>query len=177
MGAIEPILAKVPSGSPFTIKEAAGKGLGAFAKRSIAKGELILAEKPLLRIRQAHYLAEDVEAEYDKLAEDQKKAYMSLASAHGQDPSRYPSAPAAHVEKREKKRIREQHEARTAGEKSVLSVCMTNAMEAEGGGAIFEVASRFNHECVPSAYFAWNERKEVETIYAVRDIAEGEVKL
>jgi hypothetical protein len=175
MASISDILAKIPSDSPFIVKEVPGKGLGAFATRNIFKGELILKEKPLLRIERSHYLAEDIEAEYNKLSDDQKKAYMSLASAHGQDPTRYPANVSPHVEKREKRRIREQHVARVAEEKSILSICMTNAMEINDGAGIFEVASRFNHECVPSACFAWNERKGVETIHAVRDIAAGEV--
>lgn len=50
---------------------------------------------------------------------------------------------------------------------------MTNAMECEQGAAVFEVASRFNHSCVPNACFAWNEKLGVETIYAIKDISVG----
>lgn len=51
---------------------------------------------------------------------------------------------------------------------------MTNAMECEKGAAVFEIASRFNHSCVPNACFAWNEKLGVETVYAIKDIAAGE---
>jgi hypothetical protein len=176
MASMDAILSRIPSGSCFTIKDVLGKGLGAFATRNIAKGELILAEKPLLQIRLAHYIAEDVEAAFNQLPKDKQDTYMSLASAHGQDPSKYPSSTSSEVtDKRERKRIREQHEARTGDEKTVLSVCITNAMQVEDGAGIFEISSRFNHECVPGACFSWDEERKIETIHAVRDISEGEV--
>ena len=176
MASIEVITSKVPKGSCFTIKNVPGKGLGVFATRDIKSGELILAEKPLLQIHTAHYLAEDVEAEFEKLSEEKKESYMSLASAHGQDPSKYPSSTHSDVtDKRERRRIREQHETRTNDEKTVFSVCLTNAMQVEAGAGIFELASRFNHACVPSACFSWDEGRKVETIYAVQPIKDGEV--
>lgn len=178
MAPIDDILSRLPFGSCFTIKDVPGKGLGAFATRDIAKGELILAEKPLLQIELAHYIAEDVEAAFNQLPKDKKEIYMGLASAHGQDPARYPSATSSEVrDRRERTRIREQHEARIGDEKTVLSVCITNAMQVEDGAGIFEIASRFNHECVPGACFSWDEEQKIETIHAVRDIVEGEVRL
>ena len=168
---------KMPSDACFTIKEVPGKGLGAFATRDVEPGDFILAEKPLLQIQNAHYLAEDVEAEFNKLTEEKKAVYMSLASAHGQDPSKYPTATSSEVtDKRERRRIHEQHEARIGEDKTVFSICMTNAMQVEEGAGIFEIASRFNHACVPNACFCWDEEKKVETIYAVHDIAQGEVR-
>jgi hypothetical protein len=54
---------------------------------------------------------------------------------------------------------------------------MTNAMECGQGAAVFEVAARFNHSCVPNAHFAWSEEHGLETVFAVNDICENEVQL
>lgn len=51
---------------------------------------------------------------------------------------------------------------------------MTNAMECQAGAAIFEFASRFNHSCIPNAFFSWNSIKNEERIYASRAIETGE---
>jgi hypothetical protein len=177
MTSLSAIQAKIPAGSNFTINEVPGKGLGAVTTRNVKAGELILAEKPLMRIGKERYLAADVQAAFDELDDGQKKAYMSLASAHGQDPARYPRSTGPWVEKHEKSRIREQHDARTGREKTVLSVCITNAMQIGDGAGVFEVASRFNHECVPNACFSWDEKRQMETIYAVKDIPGGAVRL
>jgi hypothetical protein len=175
MASLTILNSKIPTGSPFAIKEVPGKGLGAFAIRNVKKGQLVLKEKPLMRIDMARYIEADVEAVFAKLSEEQKAAYMSLASAHGQDPAKYPKSTSPFVERHERTRIREQHDARTGHEKTVLSVCITNAMQVEDGVGIFEVASRFNHECVPNACFSWDEQRQVETIYAVQDIPAGQV--
>jgi hypothetical protein len=74
--------------SLFEIRSTPNKGYSIFAKSSITKGTLILAEKPLLRITKAHYLAEHVAQAVEKLSEEDKKKYWGLASAHGQDGSK-----------------------------------------------------------------------------------------
>lgn len=94
-------------------------------------------------------------------------------SAH-QCQLRYPDSIHPEVPIHEKQRIREQHSARTAKEPSTLSIFMTNAMGCENGGAVFETASRFNHSCIPNAYFSWSKANGVEQIYAIRDIEAGE---
>jgi SET domain len=192
-----------PPNCCFTICSTSNKGYSIFAKAPIARGTLILAEKPLLRITKAHYLAEHVEEAVEKLNEEDKKKYWSLASAHGQDASkyvvrpnnfkivsflfrhvmirrrllihdfRYPTSIHPEVPVYEKQRIREQHEARTGSEPCALSIFMTNAMECASGAAVFEIAARFNHSCVPNAFFSWNDKKKEEHVYASRDIEAG----
>ena len=39
---------------------------------------------------------------------------------------------------------------------------------------IFVRASRFNHSCIPNAYFAWNENSEHLTVHAIIDISSGD---
>jgi hypothetical protein len=91
------------------------------------------------------------------------------------DVKRYPSRIHALIPPYEKQRIREQHSARTGPSKTALSIFMTNAMECGNGAAVFEVAARFNHCCVPNAFFSWNGTKHEERIYAVKDVDVGEV--
>ena len=152
-----------------------------FATRPISAGTCILAESPMLVIPHGHYLKSDVEAAYSRLSVEQQGTYMTLASAHGQSSSLYPSQIHPAIPQREKQRIQEQHEARIAPSKSVLSIFMTNAMQwgSQGeGAAVFMTASRINHSCVPNAHFAWNQNLDggrgMETVYAVKDIAQGE---
>ena len=39
---------------------------------------------------------------------------------------------------------------------------------------IFPNASRFNHSCVPNAFFSWNEKSKALTIHAIIDIPSGQ---
>lgn len=164
------------AGMLFEIKDTDSKGLGVFAITKITQGTLIHSEVPLIKIDKSYYMASDVEEAFGALSEDQKPAYLALASAHGQDPRRYPlGGPHPDLADEEKNRIMEQHHARTAKEATLLSRFMTNAIECGKGAAIFDVTSRFNHSCVPNAHFAWNEKLGIETVYAIKDIGAGEV--
>jgi len=91
--------------------------------------------------------------------------------------------------------IEEQHNARISPHPTLLSIVQTNAMQisphhqhspttsfpasTNGGGAgVFQIASRFNHSCVPNAHFSWNERlgggEGRMTVHVVKDVKEGE---
>jgi hypothetical protein len=87
---------------------------------------------------------------------------------------RYPSAIYPTIPDTEKRRIQEQHDARTGNAATLLSIFMTNSMESGKGAAVFQIAARFNHSCVPNAHFAWCEKLGVETIFAVSDIGVDE---
>ncbi|KAF2429205.1 SET domain-containing protein [Tothia fuscella] len=160
--------------SLFSVHLTPDRGYAVFANAPIKKGTLLLSETPLIRIHKTHYLNHDVVTAYNKLSPSRQQRYWTLASAHGQDSSRYPDQIYFSVPEKEKKRIEEQHEARTAGEKSILSIFMTNAMECDKGAAVFEVAARFNHSCVPNAHFAWCEGLGREMIFAIKDLGVGE---
>lgn len=176
MADLAPMLAKIAPDAGFTVEDVPGKGIGVFATHDIPCGHRILAEKPLMQIDKVYYMQADAETAYKKLSDDDKKTFMTLASAHGQDPKNYGRRPdAIYVSSSDLSRSEEQCEARIATEKSVLSICMTNAMTHPGGASIFELASRFNHDCIPNASFAWNEKLGAETIHATRDIKKGEV--
>jgi len=91
--------------SHFTVCHTPTKGLAIFAHRPIRAGTRILSEAPLLVILNTEYLAQDVDKEFAKLSEADKKKVWSLASAHGQDESKWPKG-GAHpsCDAREKKR-------------------------------------------------------------------------
>jgi hypothetical protein len=77
----------IPPNTQFDIRGAPGKGYGLFAKAAISRGTLLLAEEPLLRIDQRHYVAKDVRGVYEKLSKEKQTKYCALSSAHGQDAS------------------------------------------------------------------------------------------
>ncbi|KAF2202423.1 SET domain-containing protein, partial [Delitschia confertaspora ATCC 74209] len=151
-----------------------GKGYGCFALKPIQRGTRILADSPLLIVREPEYLYDDIKATYDKLSPTDQALYMSLHSAHNQDPANWPKAIHPSVKGRERKRIEEQASARFAKEPSLISIFQTNCIEHESGAAIFPYAARFNHSCSPNACFTWNSAIGKETIHATRNINCGE---
>jgi hypothetical protein len=72
----------------FEIRSTPSKGYGVFAKAPIMRGTSLLAEEPLLRIHQQHYMAQDVRTAYNKLVKGNQTKYWALSSAHGQAASR-----------------------------------------------------------------------------------------
>lgn len=166
----------------FEIRSSPKNGLGAFAITNIQAGTRIILERPIIVVPHSRYLKADVEIALFALPPERQEAFMSLASAHGQDKSMWPSKihPSIAIQ-RDRERVAEQHEARIADHKTPLSVMMTNAMSwgvNSQGSAVFETASRINHSCIPSAHFAWNQNLDggrgMETVHVVRDVADGE---
>lgn len=147
----------------YEIRDCAGKGKGLFAAKDIDAGTRIIAEPPLMAITKRYYMKADAEAAFDQLSAEAQAQYASLASAHGQDPTLWPSRIHPSVEPTERQRIEEQHGARTGAEPTILSTMMANAMPwsyvspgyvRQEGTAVFETAARCNHSCVPNAHFA-----------------------
>ncbi|KAH7380297.1 hypothetical protein DE146DRAFT_749203 [Phaeosphaeria sp. MPI-PUGE-AT-0046c] len=164
----------VQTGLLYVVREIPGKGYGCFAAMGLKRGTRILEERPLLVVPKAEYLSHDIQEAFDKLTPKQKQAYFELHSGHGQDPSRWPSRTHESVPERERQRIREQHEARIGKEPSLISIFQVNCMEKDGGAAVFQSASRFNHSCNPNACFTWNSALGKETIHTMRDIMLGD---
>jgi len=55
-----------------------------------------------------------------------------------------------------------------------MSAVQTNCMELGTGAAIFPHAARFNHNCTPSANFAWNSKIRKETVHIIRAVKKDE---
>lgn len=159
----------------YEIRTVPGKGYGCFALTDIRRGTRILSDDPLIFLPMAEYLEEDIKEAFAKLSPADQALYFTLHSAHGQDPNNWPKQGAhSSVEKFERTRIEEQHNARIAKEPSLVSIFQTNCMEMEGGATIFPHAARFNHCCNPNATFVWNHAIKKETIHAIKDIKKDE---
>jgi len=64
----------------------------------------------------------------------------------------------------------------TSAVSPAVGICVTNAFGLGGNGresGIFEVASRFNHSCLPNAHHVWKAGRGVMEVTATRDIPEG----
>ena len=130
----------------------AEKVKGIFAPRDIVAGEIVLAEPPLLKIHDndlpacgsTDYLV--IEEKLSKLSEEDRQAYYSL-SWNGASRSRHPAA----------------------------KIWYTNSYSVEKDvGAVFLIASRFNHSCLANVVWMWNEEEGKQYYLTCRDVKNGE---
>ncbi|KAL8293442.1 hypothetical protein RQP46_000143 [Phenoliferia psychrophenolica] len=137
---------------PFEIVPIAGKGLGAIATQPIRRGTLVLEERPLLTVD--GFLSESSLArKAHLLSPSARDALNALKNIH-------PSLP------------------RLIGLTKTNSLPMgdtsAGASDPASSGGVYEIGSRFNHDCTPSINHFWHPVRGVETFYATRDIAVGE---
>ena len=91
----------------------------------------------------------------DELSEDKRRLFMSLSDCKAKEDE----------------------------EKTELGIWRTNNFalgrtHSKCSNGIFPTIARFNHSCVPSAEFTWNEKKERQEIRAIRNIlAQEEITL
>ncbi|KAI0821910.1 hypothetical protein BC628DRAFT_787643 [Trametes gibbosa] len=138
---------------PYTLKAIRGKGQGLVASRAITRGELVLAEAPLI-VQGRSFTNDTILLALSTLTEAQQREYFSLANAHkGVHP------PPLGVFKTN---------AFPCGDHSLSTDTVA------GSGAVFLLGSRFNSSCTPNVNNYWNSEREQITFWAVRDIAEGE---
>lgn len=135
------------------LEDVVGKGKGLVATRAIARGELILKERPVLRrpdiaVAGAREI-EELNREFTRLPPEQQAAIMELA-----DNSKL---------------------GLLAG-KSLIGIFVTNCLglgsDATENG-LFLTISRFNHSCRSNAIFSWSDSNQIESVYAVQDIPVG----
>lgn len=137
----------------YTLKDIPGKGRGLVAARALSRGELILAESPLL-VQPPSYTNATILRALSALSDAQQRDYFNLANAHkGVHP------PPLGVFKTN---------ALPCGDHDITTG------SAAGSGAVFVLGSRFNSSCDPNVNNYWNEGQGKITFWAVRDIAEGE---
>jgi len=144
----------------FVSRQIDGKGIGVIATKTIQESELIIREKPLLVIpwwvRQTvagfpKNCVEDFLCDMlDELPEEKKNIYMSLSDCKSE-----------------------------CNEKTELGIWRTNNFalgisNSKCSNGIFPTIARFNHSCVPNSEFAWNEKKQVQEVRALRKIETGE---
>ncbi|EJF60540.1 SET domain-containing protein [Dichomitus squalens LYAD-421 SS1] len=141
------------SDASFTMQDIPGKGKGLVATRPIARGELILAEEPLLSQSQPHSIA-TVLAALSSLSDNDQRRYFSLANALKGDYS-----PPLGIFKTN---------ALPCGDNDA------SRGHAAASAAIFVIGSRFNSSCQPNVNNYWNEDLQKIAFWATSDIAEGE---
>ena len=117
-----------------------------FANCKLKRGELIIEEKPLFKVK-FNQTNNQVTKIVSKLSSEARKIFDELTDCHSA------KSPTPH------------------------GIIQTNALPLgkDGShGAIFPLISRINHSCLPNVHHNWNPRKEMETIYALKDIEPGE---
>lgn len=124
--------------SSVEICKVAGKGFGLFAAFTIAKGALVLAEVPVIR------LTKDEETDQSQAEELIQSKYELL-------------------DKVERKQYRRLHDAKKDGFSELRSIYHTNcynlagSRSERGGSCVGIKASRINHSCIPNVQFSFLE--------------------
>lgn len=149
----------LPDGAPFELKESPRKGWGAFATRNIRKGDLIVADKPLLVFTKLPELLtlDELLAAFRQLSPHQQEQLMLSCQTGSRDPA----------------------DLARLYEEEALFIDVLEATENNPAITAFcVVRSRFNHSCLPNASLPNFERVSREegglSLYAWRDIASGE---
>lgn len=145
------------SSAPFEIRSAAQKGLGAFALRAIALGELVLAEAPLAM----HELPSGDELVPGGQASSEATATEVEALIAGCTAGKR----AAFYE--------------LCGGDAAHDIWNANAFrildEDEGAFiAVFARVARVNHSCQPNCFSTFNDEAKRQTVRALRPIERGE---
>ena len=136
-----------PPLGPYTIAASPGKGLGVFASLPLTKGSLILTDSPILAI-QKPYTDHSILRHFETLPLPTRLQYMSLFC-----PDRSGDISAT---------------------TDVVRIFDANSFAIGAHAAIFLTATRFNHSCVPNAYYSWNARDNRIELHAMVDVPCGE---
>ena len=148
----------------YEIKAAAGKGLGVFATQAIKCGTRIMAEKPIIHIKQGDpTIRESVDA-YLHLSQAEQTVFISL---------HHYISPNLHSWKQFflAEGVKEED---VNAFVHVMAVYEVNSFPADDGSILCPEASRMNHSCLPNVHHSWNKSRRCLTVHALRDIAAGE---
>ncbi|KAJ7103736.1 hypothetical protein C8R44DRAFT_808008 [Mycena epipterygia] len=135
----------------YEIKNTLRMGKGAFATRALHRGDLILAEKPLIshqeigrsigRTTDIRTAASVIISAINRLSPSAVDQFLSLHNSHSAE-----------------------------GGNIFVDIYRTNALP-EG---LCVNASRFNHSCLPNARYSWHAESGQHRIFALADIALGD---
>lgn len=141
----------------ITISPTPTKGLAVFALRDLPPHTLLLSERPLIALNDDGARSDPLDGLVNALAPPLKRAYRSL---HGfsSTPSRSTTA---------KKSVPRESLNRRVLYSNGFAIQRTTT-------AVFEIASRINHSCVPNARFRWDEEAGRMDYYTVKKVLEGE---
>jgi hypothetical protein len=140
---------------PFKVAEVTtyAGGLGCFATRPIAFGELILREAPVLVADDDDASGRQLEAAVARLTPEARDAVFSLVDSQEQ----------------------EQGGGDGSNAKTAAGIVRSNAYPTEEGqGGLFPVFARFNHSCTPNVSHRWNGDVGQRLVFATRAVQAGE---
>lgn len=134
----------------YKLEEVPRKGKGLIATRMIPMGTRILSEEPIIRVPEIASGTKAARAyirkQVDALTPDKRQAFLNMRNIHG-----------------------------GKGDSKYLGIVRTNALPcADGESGILLDVCRINHSCDNNAQKSWNEKSKRHTVYAKRDIEEGE---
>ena len=142
--------ASKPEQKLWRLDDVPGKDKGLFATQNIAPGTLILSDPAIVTtdcVLSAETMEKDIARTLRHADKDSQRAFLALHNNY-------------------------------KGQKNVLSnIIRSNGYplgpNSEIGGVFINV-SRINHSCRPNAKHTWNSILKKQTVYALRNIAEGE---
>ncbi|TDZ35716.1 SET domain-containing protein 5 [Colletotrichum spinosum] len=153
----------------FAVRQAAGKGLGAFAVKLIPTGRRILADKALLTFTSSNGTGSLLQKVHALTAAD-KSSLLQL--------SRNPSKSGV-LSWVESLWLNKASPGRTALNHEILNIFRNNNFNiGDEVQALFPQVARLNHSCVPNAQGNFNKALGAFTVHATRDIkAEEEITI
>ena len=117
------------------------------ATRDIEYGELIIQERPVMKIERQEENEQSLREKFEKLLDSDKQAVMNLCDAHQRDQN-----------------------------KTLLGIKQSNAFAVDHEANVSVLcpgfASKFNHSCMPNVDHVFVE--PFQRVYAIRNINQGE---
>lgn len=161
------------AGTSYELRNTLGKGMGVFATKFIPRGSLILHEQPFLKIEHNVYPSEAWGA-YTRLSESDKAEFDTMYSRH--IPKRVDLEWEARVFLANTTKgitTKDDKDKLISEQIRVMGIYGNHCYGLpDGGGAIYSIASRLNHSCVPNVHLCCI--KHVVEVYANRDIYPSE---
>lgn len=148
----------------ITIGPTASKGLAVFALRDLPPHTLLLSERPLIALNDDGARSDPLDGLVNALSPPLKRAYRSL---HGFSTFSSSSSTGTSTQKKTAPRLPRESLNRRILYSNGFAIQRTTT-------AVFEIASRINHSCVPNARFRWDEETGRMDYYTVRKVLEGE---
>lgn len=136
-----------PPPPPFEITPIKGKGLGVVATQSLSRGDVVLVEAPVIRMKRSDSSGM-ASKQFRHLSDEKKEQVLALAN------------------------IRDPEEL-----KPLRGIMWTNAIGLRGTDeeiGLFITASRINHACRPNTNNSWDPDTGTMTLIATREIKVGE---
>ncbi|CAE7217783.1 set5 [Symbiodinium natans] len=137
---------RATTAAPVEILPIPAKGFGAIATRDIARGELVLEERPTITYQAGSDWPTSLQQQFDRLPVSSQTAVMELCDATPDE----------------------------KGLKGVFDTNSIGCSSPTLDGVLCLSVSRINHSCLPNCEQFWDEQMFREKIFACKDIQKGE---